>query len=156
MTDLSTISKENNTSRNELINCVNGLSQAQLYHEMPAGWNALAVLAHLAFWDQRAIILLKKWQKVGISASPNDTDVVNETTRSFFRVLDPERAKQLVLATTQGINQLIDSLPVAFINDVIEKGTTVHLNRTEHRRMHNRCMHNRRIHIEDMKQALSL
>ncbi|MPM58569.1 hypothetical protein SDC9_105400 [bioreactor metagenome] len=146
MTDLSTISKENNTSRNELINFVNSLSQAQLYQELPAGWNVLAVLAHLAFWDQRAITLLNKWQKEGISASPNDTDVVNETTRSFFRVLDPERGKQLVLATAQEIDQKIESMPVAFYNDVIVKGTTVHLNRAEHRRMH----------IEEIKQALAL
>lgn len=146
MTDLSTISKENNTSRNELINFVNSLSQAQLYQEMPAGWNVLAVLAHLAFWDQRAITLLNKWQIEGISASPNDTDVINETTRSFFRALDPERGKQLVLATAQEIDQLVDSMPVAFFNDVMVKGTTVHLNRAEHRRMH----------IEEIKQALGL
>jgi hypothetical protein len=144
MTDLATLSKENSASRTELINFVNSLTLQQLNQEMPAGWTTLAVFAHLAFWDQRAITLLKKWQKEGISASLNDTDVINEVTRPFFRVLDPEAGKKLVLTTASEVDDLIASLPVAFFNDVMENGKTVHLNRAEHRRMH----------IEEIKQAL--
>ena len=144
MADLPTISKENKASRTELTNFVNSLSPTQLNQEMPAGWNVLAVLAHLAFWDQRAITLLEKWQREGICASPNDTDVINETSRPFLRTLNPEQGKNLVLATALEIDDLIDSLPETFFSDVLENGTTVHLNRAEHRRMH----------IEEIKHAL--
>jgi hypothetical protein len=98
----------------------------------------------LAFWDQRAITLLKKWQEAGISTSLNDTDVINEVTRPFFRVLDPEQGKQLVLTTAAETDELIASLPETFFTDVMENGKTVHLNRAEHRRMH----------IQEIKQAL--
>lgn len=144
MTDKATLLKENSTSQTELINFVNSLSYEQLNQEMPAGWTVLAVFAHLAFWDQRAITLLKKWQEAGISTSLNDTDVINEVTRPFFRVLDPEQGKQLVLTTAAETDELIASLPETFFNDVMENGKTVHLNRAEHRRMH----------IQEIKQAL--
>ena len=32
---------------------------------LPAGWTVAAVLGHLAFWDQRAFILLEQWEKTG-------------------------------------------------------------------------------------------
>ncbi len=144
MTDKATLLKENSISQTELINFVNSLSHEQLNQEMSAGWTVLAVFAHLAFWDQRAITLLKKWQEAGISTSLNDTDVINEVTRPFFRVLDPEQGKQLVLTTAAETDELIASLPETFFNDVMENGKTVHLNRAEHRRMH----------IQEIKQAL--
>lgn len=146
MTEDLIFAKENHASRNELAEFVNHLSQDQLYHEMPAGWNVLAVLAHLAFWDQRAITLIKKWQKEGISDSPNDTDVINEVTRPFFRQLEPESGKALVLDTANAVDQLIESLPETFLKEILEKGTTVHLNRAAHRRMH----------IAEIKKALGL
>jgi hypothetical protein len=146
MSEIQTLSQENRASRIELTRLVNGLSIDQLYHEMPAGWNVLAVLAHLAFWDQRAITLINKWQKDGISPSLNDTDVINESTRTFFRELDPERGKTLVLTTAQETDDLINSLPDDFLNEIKEKGTTVHLNRAEHRKMH----------IAEIKAALGL
>ncbi len=140
------LSKENHASRNELSQFVNGLSDDQMLKEMPAGWNVLGVLGHLAFWDQRAITLIKKWQHEGISASPLDTDVVNEVTRPFLKQIEPAKVRNQVLETAQEMDQLIDSLPAAFINEILEKGTTVHLNRAEHRRMH----------MAEIKKALDL
>ncbi len=137
-------SQENHASQLELTEFISQLSNEQLYREMPAGWNVLAVLAHLAFWDQRAITLIKKWQQEGISGSPMDTDVINETTRSFFRDLDPEKTKRSVSQSAVEMDALIDSLPDDFLQEIREKGSTVHLNRTEHRRMH----------VKEIKSAL--
>lgn len=137
-------SQENHASQLELTEFISQLSNEQLYREMPAGWNVLAVLAHLAFWDQRAIILIKKWQQEGISGSPMDTDVINETTRSFFRDLDPEKTKRSVSQSAVEMDALIDSLPDDFLQEIREKGSTVHLNRAEHRRMH----------VKEIKSAL--
>lgn len=137
-------SQENHASQLELTEFISQLSNEQLYREMPAGWNVLAVLAHLAFWDQRAITLIKKWQQEGISGSPMDTDVINETTRSFFRDLDPEKTKRSVSQSAVEMDALIDSLPDDFLQEIREKGSTVHLNRAEHRRMH----------VKEIKSAL--
>lgn len=137
-------SQENHASQLELTEFISQLSNEQLYREMPAGWNVLAVLAHLAFWDQRAIILIKKWQQEGISGSPMDIDVINETTRIFFRDLDPEKTKRSVSQSAVEMDALIDSLPDDFLQEIREKGSTVHLNRAEHRRMH----------VKEIKSAL--
>lgn len=136
MTENSFFREENNASRNELIRFVNQLTTDQLLVEMPAGWNVLAALAHLAFWDLRASTLIKKWQSEGISLSVVDTDVVNEITRPLFRVLDPQKGKEVVLEAATEVDSLIASLPVEFLNEIVEKGTNVHLNRAKHRTMH--------------------
>jgi hypothetical protein len=54
---------KNNTERNNLISFARQLSAVDLRTPMPAGWTVSAVLAHLAFWDLRALTLIQKWQK---------------------------------------------------------------------------------------------
>jgi len=145
MTENTAYRAENDASRNELVRLVNGLSQDQLLSEMPAGWNVIAVLAHLAFWDLRASTLIKKWHSEGIALSVVDTDVINEVTRPMFRTLDPKTGVKAVLDAAAEVDALIESLPAGFIQAIIEKGTNVHLNRAKHRMMH----------IEEIKNALA-
>jgi hypothetical protein len=45
---------ENAASLAALTTWVNTLTDDQLAHPLDAGWTVAGVLAHLAFWDQRA------------------------------------------------------------------------------------------------------
>src|SRR4029453_2968350 len=72
---------ENTAERERLIALVNGLTDEQLAQPREASWTVAAVLAHLAFWDQRALVLLKKWTQEGIGPSAMDVNVVNEAMR---------------------------------------------------------------------------
>lgn len=146
MAESNSYSKENHSSRNELANFIQQLTEKQLAHEMPAGWNVLAVLAHVAFWDQRALTLIKKWQSEGITPSLIDTDVINEVTRPIFLTLDAAKGKQMVINAAEEIDKTIESLSPQFINEIEEKGKNVHLNRAKHRLMH----------IAEIKSALEL
>ena len=146
MTENNIYSEINRNSRNELISFIQQLSDKQLAHEMPAGWSVLAVLTHLAFWDLRALILIKKWQSEGITHSIIDTDVINEVSRPLLLAIDPTKGKQLVIDVAEEIDLTIESLSPQFINDIEEKGKTVHLNRAKHRLMH----------IAEIKKALTV
>src|SRR5262249_31585037 len=53
---------------------VGRLSDADLARPLEAGWTVAAVLAHVAFWDQRAFILLEGWRKSGLAAVPHAID----------------------------------------------------------------------------------
>jgi len=139
-------SEANAASLTELTNFANSLSEKQLVTPMPADWTVAAVLAHLAFWDFRSITLIKKWQAEGISASPNDVDVVNEATRPFLVAIEPRRAVQISLSIAAELNQLIDSLSPDFLQDVSENGKTVRLDRSTHRYNH----------IREIKAALGV
>jgi len=59
--DLDNPYVQGNTSEREyLVSLVNRLTDDELSCPLEAGWTVSAVLAHLAFWDQRALTLLKK------------------------------------------------------------------------------------------------
>jgi hypothetical protein len=112
------------------------LSESDLTVSMPAGWTVSAVLVHLAFWDKRALTLLEKWQKEGITFSPMDIDVVNEVTRPMCLAIPTRTAVELFLQTAEAVDQLIGTLDPAWLNEVQENGKNVHLNRAKHRLVH--------------------
>ncbi len=146
MTGKNQYSEANSTSRKEYAEFVAKLSDKDLVTHMPADWTVSAVLAHLAFWDFRAITLIKKWQETGVGDSPNDTDVVNEATRPLFIAIEPRRALQLSLDYAAELDALIDSLDADFIRAIEERGKAVRLDRAHHRYMH----------MNDIKAALGL
>ena len=54
----------NDAERARLRALVARLSDADLARPMPGGWTVAAVLAHLAFWDQRIMVLLERWEQL--------------------------------------------------------------------------------------------
>ena len=51
---------ENERERNRLKLLVERISDLELILKMWEGWTVAAAFAHLAFWDQRALVLMKK------------------------------------------------------------------------------------------------
>jgi len=127
---------DNQVERGHLVRLANRLAESELMYPMPAGWTVGAVLAHLAFWDQRGLVLLEKWADEGIGPSPIDTDVVNEVTRILCLAIPPRAAAQLAIDCAARIDAAIKQLSPQFAADVLEKGKTVRLNRADHRRTH--------------------
>jgi hypothetical protein len=136
--------RENKAAREHLKAFVSQLSDQDLTHPMPAGWTVSAVLAHLAFWDYRALTLVDKWQKDGVGPSPIDTELVNEVTRILCLAIPPREAAEMALKNAAAVDQAIDQLAPEMIAEIETNGKTVHLNRAAHRRLH----------IEEINQAL--
>jgi hypothetical protein len=130
------INQQNNDSLDHFKSLLAILSPSELSTPMPAGWTVSAVLVHLAFWDKRALTLLEKWQKEGITFSPMDIDVVNEVTRPLCLAIPTQIAIELFLQTAEAVDQLIGTLDPAWLNEVQENGKNVHLNRAKHRLVH--------------------
>jgi hypothetical protein len=107
-----------------------------LQHPLEAGWTAAGMLAHLAFWDQRALTLLRKWREEGVGPSPIDTHVVNEAMRPHCLAIPPRAAAELAVACAEAIDHELEALDPGFLAEVEARGTTVHLRRAEHRRLH--------------------
>ena len=66
MNTIEKIIQDNAAENTALRKLVEGLSDDDLRTPMEAGWTVAAVLAHLAFWDQRAITLIEKWKQEGV------------------------------------------------------------------------------------------
>jgi hypothetical protein len=127
---------ENATEYAHLRSLVTRLTDEQLARPLEAGWTVSAVLAHLAFWDQRALVLLDKWGKEGIGPSPMDTDVVNEAMRLLCLAIPPRAAAELAVDCARQIDQAIERLSPERAADIENTATTARLNRAQHRRTH--------------------
>jgi hypothetical protein len=139
-------SAANKTSNEELEKFVSTLTDEQLTTRMPADWTVSGVLAHLAFWDFRAITLIQKWQAEGVGPSAIDTDVINEVSRPFCNAIDPRETIRLMLEYARQLDALVESLSPEFFDRIEENRTTVRLGRGHHRYGH----------MADIKQALGI
>jgi hypothetical protein len=129
----------NETERLRLEALVGKWQQADLEHAMPAGWTVAGVLAHLAFWDQRAVILLDRWQSVGATPPPEDevdVDWINDAAKPLFLALSPPRAAELAVAAAREADRRAAMLPDELVARNTAAGTPVNLLRASHRREH--------------------
>ena len=63
--------EDNSKERARLNALVARLNDADLARPLPAGWTVAGVLGHLAFWDQRIIVLLDAWERTGAAPPPS-------------------------------------------------------------------------------------
>jgi uncharacterized damage-inducible protein DinB len=101
-----------------------------------AGWTVTGLLGHMAFYDQRALALLSKWKKDGISPSALDVDIVNDAARPLFNAVAPRMMKRLVVEAAEAIDAAIDALDPQFLSRIESEGKPVRLNRAAHREHH--------------------
>ena len=98
---------ENNSQRQRLRALVEKLTDEQLRQPMAAGWTIASVLAHLAFWDQRILVLLEHWEqgKAPRSHDAEDVDWINDAAKALCLALPPRVAAQLALATADAVDR---------------------------------------------------
>jgi hypothetical protein len=136
MDTIAEIIKDNAKENAHLKKLAESLSDENLGFPLETGWSVSAVLVHLAFWDQRVITLIGKWEKEGVSPSPIDTDVVNEATRRLCLAIPPHVAAGLAVTCADEVDNLIADLTPEMVEAIQTKGTTVKLRRADHRRTH--------------------
>ena len=136
MNAIDEIIRDNARENEHIKKLVESLSDKDLRVPLEAGWTVSAVFAHLAFWDQRAITLIAKWKKEGISESPIDIDVVNEVTRRLCLAIEPRKAAELAMTLADELDKTISGLTPEMVEAIQAKGTTVKLRRADHRRTH--------------------
>ena len=132
---------ENDAERARLRALVTRLTDADLARPMPAGWTVAAILAHLAFWDQRTLLLLEQWEQSGLTAVPPrlyETDVgwINDAAKPMFLALAPRAAADLAVAIAEAVDRKVAALADDFVAKSTAAGTAISLLRAEHRREH--------------------
>jgi hypothetical protein len=128
--------RANAAARERMEQMTAGLSEKELSLPMDSGWTPSAALAHLAFWDARAIILIRKWQKEGVGPSPTDTDVINDSVCELSRAIPPRAAVALALRKAAELDAIVEKLSPEWVDKILTFGTAVHLKRFTHRNEH--------------------
>jgi hypothetical protein len=132
---------ENNHERARLRALVDRLSDGELARPLEAGWTVGSLLAHLAFWDQRALVLIERWENEGSRATPRaidgkDVDWINDSAKALGLALPPRAAARLAVAVADAVDRRVEALSAELVAANAGAGNPINLLRAEHRREH--------------------
>jgi hypothetical protein len=120
-------------------------SDLDLRTPMPDGWTPAAVLAHLAFWDQRALVLLDQLDR-GLTPPPYDEDSVdwiNDTSKRFLLAMEPRAAARLAVEIAEETDRRVGELRDDRLEEAAERWFTPHRWR------------DRKEHLDEIEAALA-
>jgi hypothetical protein len=132
--------KENNKSRERLVKLVGDISDRELklivYKE---GWTVAAALAHLAFWDERRLALVRYWRQNGVT--PSDIDgvdlhTINDALLPIFLAIPVRKAAELAVLAAVKVDKALEDLPADMLPAIEALKDRHALNRGIHRKMH--------------------
>jgi uncharacterized damage-inducible protein DinB len=131
--------EENDAERQRLRSLVSRLSDEDLSQPLPGGWTVAGVLAHIAFWDARAIYFIDKWGPNGEPSTyqEEDTDAINDSAKPLCLALRPRDAAQLALRLAEESDAKVKALSDAMLAKIEAKGgPPFNLARAIHRKEH--------------------
>jgi len=130
--------KENRVQRERLKALVARLSDDDLRREVGAGWTVAATLAHIAFWDQRVLKLLHRFERQGVGPSPHpaDVDAINDAAKALCLALPPHTAAHLAVTTAEELDRELETLSDDMLAELAHAGHPIKLLRAEHRQYH--------------------
>lgn len=127
---------ENTRQRERLRALVGRLSDADLARSLGHAWTVADALVHLAFWDLRAVVLMDRYERDGVTPSPADVNAVNDTVAQLGRAIPPRAAARLCLDAAEAADRRVERLSPAMIAAVTAAGDTFlpgrHIHRAEH------------------------
>jgi hypothetical protein len=129
----------NSAERARLEALVQRCSDADLARAMPGGWTVAAVLAHLAFWDERIRLLFDRWQATGVAPGVEvaaDVDWINDAAKPMFLAMPPRRAAELAVSIAAAADRTVQTLSDEMLARNAAAGNPLNLLRAEHRRDH--------------------
>jgi DinB superfamily len=131
---------DNDAQRERLRKLIATSGEEALSTPMPAGWTVAAVLAHIGFWDARALYLMDKWSKGVLPSSadyePEDIDWANDASKPLCLALPPSEAAGLALRLAEETDRRVMALSNEMLQAIFDAGTPFNLSRAEHRREH--------------------
>ncbi len=129
--------QENEASRVRLRRVMAGLSDEQYAMPLDTDWTIGTALAHIAFFDKRAIDILERWEREGVGPSDNDPEIINSALLPFFKLMPPAPIGKLALEYAEILDAKLAALP----DSVLDQWNTTakhpfNLSRAKHRNEH--------------------
>ncbi len=130
----------NDESRRRLKTLVQSLSDRDLALSTDYGWTVAALLAHLAFWDERMVLILRRWKATGFDPSPIDSAAVNDALKPICHAVEPRVAIELCLSSAEVLDAELAALTPEFVKQIEEyvqaTSAPVRMDRARHRNEH--------------------
>jgi hypothetical protein len=109
---------------------------SDLNHDLGGGWTVAVALAHLAFWDRRAVLLLQRWATRDVAPDDPDDDILNRALVDEWRELPPRRAAAMAVDAAREVNAAVRELAPETFAAVQARDDLWLLHRGNHRREH--------------------
>jgi hypothetical protein len=100
------------------------------------GWTIAAALGHLAFWDERRRLMLKRWREKGVSPTPYIDDIVNDVLIPLLLAITPRKAAGLAVAAAEALDKEIEELSPEMLTQIEALNEPKALDRASHRNQH--------------------
>ena len=127
----------NRQQRERLHDLIARMTEEDLMRPMGDHWTVAVALAHMAFWDERSLFLLRKWRRESaFTPSPIDIDVTNDALLALWRAIPPRAAAHLAVAAAEAVDREIDELPPDLTDTILKQGEPFRLDRSIHRKHH--------------------
>jgi hypothetical protein len=111
--------QKNDLERQRLRVLVTGLSDDELRSKVNEFWTVAGIFGHLAFWDARAEVLIRKLQRgepfTESDNEPEDPTWINDSTRALIHAIPPRALGELALQQAEDTDQLAASLDDAHL-----------------------------------------
>lgn len=128
--------EENAASRQRLEDLASRLSDEDLALTTSYSWTVSALFAHMAYWDRRVLVLLRRWKENGVDESPVDSEAINEALKALCHAIDPRTAVQLCLASARETDAEIAATTPELIAEIQASPNHFRFNRSLHRHDH--------------------
>jgi hypothetical protein len=126
---------EANEARARLHRLLARLSDVDLQRQVGPDWTIAGMLAHVAFYEYRALVLLDEWNRSGYRDSPLDAEVTNRSALPQWLALPPRVAAQQALDAAEAVDQRLAALSDELVEAISTGAAGIQLNR-EHRTEH--------------------
>jgi hypothetical protein len=127
---------ENAREREKLRLLIERLTVEELRLPMYDGWTIAVVLGHLAYWDQRSLMLIRKWDREGVAPSAIDIDVTNDSLLPLLLAIPPRTAAELAVSAAEAIDRELEEASSELIAAIEKLGEKFRLYRCIHRKLH--------------------
>ncbi len=126
----------NEASRARLESFVRGLSDEQLRRPAPYGETVSGLIAHLAVFDRRVTVLLRRWRADGMDDAPVDSAMINDALAPILAALEPRTAVELCLRAAAECDAEVAQVTPEFQAAIEASGNFMRLDRSLHRAAH--------------------
>lgn len=129
--------EENARERERMHLLVESMSDEQLSLPLGNDWTIAVALAHLAFWDQRSLVLIRKWKNTGVvEQSPIDIEVINEALLPQWLSMSPRQAARLAVSSAESVDRELEETSIEMIGQIVSVEGKSRVYRAIHRKMH--------------------
>jgi hypothetical protein len=131
----------NRETRERLESLVARLDDDELARSAGDGRTIATILGHIAFWDQRTLILLRRWLEGGSTPSPaddepEDIDWINDAAHGFLLLVPPRELARFALETAREVDGVVEGIPSELVAAIESAGSPINLDRGNHRGEH--------------------